>query len=367
MLNSTHQCTLGCNGVQDAFQDIDFKLLPPGSVNVTPGALFFAPQFKYGLCGPLDSNCLGRRDFMVPPSGYFRFGSSSSSSPCPDENVPTISTSFVKRKIVRAKCALPCTSLSVQHPSSDNLALTAVVPIPETVPSSEVTFASDVGDVLLTSTTSVLPLESVQLPDSQSASESGTITSPTLWRYSASRQCWEASRCSSDEIEQCQNVCETAYQRALGSHHSGYLPKTEGVCIGPGVSFSAYGFLLGAATEGGEPARLHSLDSHEFVFFLQTARFSSCCIFRMSLESPRMGVHASSPRQRHDSETFSTCILVMWSLTTSLASPLLVGRKLVSATLLITASLDTGGFPSLTVNVKLSPGLHIYCWCACVL
>ena len=44
--------------------------------------------------------------------------------------------------------------------------------------------------------------------------------------------------------------------------------------------------------------------------------------------------------------------MVFWSLTTSLASPLLVGRKLVSAKL-VSASLDIGGSPSPSVGMKL--------------
>ena len=47
--------------------------------------------------------------------------------------------------------------------------------------------------------------------------------------------------------------------------------------------------------------------------------------------------------------------MVIWSLTTSLLSPLLVGRKLVS-TELARASFDIGGSPSSPLGVKLSNG-----------
>ena len=47
--------------------------------------------------------------------------------------------------------------------------------------------------------------------------------------------------------------------------------------------------------------------------------------------------------------------MVLWSLTTSLASPLLVGRKLASTKLII-ASLDIDGSFSPSVGVKLSYG-----------
>jgi hypothetical protein len=100
---------------------------------------------------------------------------------------------------------------------------------------------------------------------------------------------------SLDDIEQCNQVCVAASQRALG----GFL-KPEGVPI--------YGFLLGAAKEGGEPARIHSLDSHELVFFLQTSCFESCCVFRMSLELSEMHVHESSLHRLHDRDTPSACI-----------------------------------------------------------
>ena len=49
------------------------------------------------------------------------------------------------------------------------------------------------------------------------------------------------------------------------------------------------------------------------------------------------------------------CTMVFRSLTTSLASPLLAGRELVSAKL-VTVSLDIGGSPSPSVGVKFSYG-----------
>ena len=57
----------------------------------------------------------------------------------------------------------------------------------------------------------------------------------------------------------------------------------------------------------------------------------------------------------HTGSTVFACIIVFWSLTTSLASPLLVGRKLVSAKL-VRASLDIDSPPSPSVRVKLSYG-----------
>ena len=69
----------------------------------------------------------------------------------------------------------------------------------------------------------------------------------------------------------------------------------------------------------------------------------------------RMHVHANHTCNSHIVCTFFACTMVIWSLTTSLASPLLVGRKLVS-TKLVNASLDIGGSPSPSVGVKLSYG-----------
>jgi hypothetical protein len=76
----------------------------------------------------------------------------------------------------------------------------------------------------------------------------------------------------------------------------------------------------------------------------------------MSLEFFEMHVHDSSPHRLHDRDTPSACILVLWSLTTSLTSSPLVGRELVSTTLLLTASLDIGGFLTSTLDLQLSSG-----------
>ena len=113
--------------------------------------------------------------------------------------------------------------------------------------------------------------------------------------------------------------------------------------------------VLGAAVEGGKPARIDSIDSLEFVQFLQTAHFSSCDVVSVSPEFLRMHVHAKHNCNSHIGRTIVACTLVFWSLTTSLASPLLVGRELVH-TELVNASLDIGCSPSPSVGVKLSYG-----------
>ena len=66
-------------------------------------------------------------------------------------------------------------------------------------------------------------------------------------------------------------------------------------------------------------------------------------------------MHANRTCSPQISRTFLACTKVLWSLTASLASPLLVGRKLASTELII-ASLDIGGSPSPSVGVKLSYG-----------
>ena len=114
-------------------------------------------------------------------------------------------------------------------------------------------------------------------------------------------------------------------------------------------------FLFGAAMEGEKHARIDRLDSLEFVHFLQTAHFPSCCVFPVSPEFLRMYVHANRTCSPQIGRTFLACTKVLWSLTASLASPLLVGRKLASTELII-ASLDIGGSPSPSVGVKLSYG-----------
>ena len=45
--------------------------------------------------------------------------------------------------------------------------------------------------------------------------------------------------------------------------------------------------------EGGKPAQIDSIDSLEFVQFLQTAYFSSCDVISVSPEFLRMHVHAN--------------------------------------------------------------------------
>ena len=104
-----------------------------------------------------------------------------------------------------------------------------------------------------------------------------------------------------------------------------------------------------------EPARIDSLDSLEFVHFLHNAIFSPCCVSPVSPELLRTHVHASHTCSPHIGSTVFACTIVFWSLTISLASPLLVGRKLVS-TELVSASLDIGDSPSPSVGVKLSYG-----------
>ena len=130
---------------------------------------------------------------------------------------------------------------------------------------------------------------------------------------------------------------------------------TAGALLFIAGAWNAVAHVLGAALEGVEPARIDSLDSLEFVHFLHTALFSPCCVSPVSPEFLRMHVHANYPCSLHIRSNMFACTMVIWSLTTSLASPLLVGRKLVSAKL-VSASLDIGGSPSPSVGVKLSYG-----------
>ena len=69
------------------------------------------------------------------------------------------------------------------------------------------------------------------------------------------------------------------------------------------------------------------------------------CVCPVSSEFLRMHVHANRTGNAHIGNTVFACTMVLWSLTTSLASPLLVGRKLVSNKL-VHARLDIGGSPS---------------------
>ena len=130
---------------------------------------------------------------------------------------------------------------------------------------------------------------------------------------------------------------------------------TAGALLFIAGAWKAAAQVLGAALEGVESARIDSLDSLEFVHFLHTAMFSPCCVYPVSPELLRTHVRASHTCSPHKGSTVFACIIVFWSLTTSLASPLLVGRKLVS-TELVRASLDIGGPPSPYIGVELSYG-----------
>ena len=128
------------------------------------------------------------------------------------------------------------------------------------------------------------------------------------------------------------------------------------VSIAGALLFSAWAWnavahVLGAAPEGLEPAWIDSLDSLEFVHFLHTPMFSPCCVSPVSPEFLRMHVHASHTCSPHIGSTVFACTIVFWSLTISLDSPLLVGRKLVSSKL-VRARLDIGGSPSPSVGLK---------------
>ena len=74
--------------------------------------------------------------------------------------------------------------------------------------------------------------------------------------------------------------------------------------------------------------------------------------------------HTCSP---HTGSTVFACIIVFWSLTISLASPLLVGRKLVSSKLVVSASLDIGGSPSPSVGIKIFAYLLMVRLCTLIL
>ena len=128
------------------------------------------------------------------------------------------------------------------------------------------------------------------------------------------------------------------------------------VSIAGALLFSAWAWnavahVLEAAPEGLEPAWIDSLDSLEFVHFLHTPMFSPCCVSPVSPEFLRMHVHASHTCSPHIGSTVFACTIVFWSLTISLDSPLLVGRKLVSSKL-VRARLDIGGSPSPSVGLK---------------
>ena len=117
--------------------------------------------------------------------------------------------------------------------------------------------------------------------------------------------------------------------------------------------------------KGGKPARIDSIDSLEFVHFLQTAYFSSCGVCPVSPEFLRMHVHANHTCNSHIGSVVIACTMVIWSLTTSLASPLLVDRKLVH-TELVNASLVIGGSPSSSVGVTCSLCWECICFVVCV-
>jgi hypothetical protein len=81
---------------------------------------------------------------MVPPSGYFRFGSSLSPSECPAGNIFPVPNTVSYRKIVRAKYSSKPITLSKTHslPTMEGtyLEFTASTPNSESVQSSESVF-----------------------------------------------------------------------------------------------------------------------------------------------------------------------------------------------------------------------------------
>jgi len=112
---------------------------------------------------------------MVPPSGYFRSGSSLSSSNIPDVKVSAVPDISSLRRIVRAKWSSMPDTISVKHS----------LPTTEGAP--------------FVSAASMPPTESVQLCESQSESsdsrsvssdslfESGDVREPMYWKYSKER------------------------------------------------------------------------------------------------------------------------------------------------------------------------------------
>ena len=82
-----------------------------------------------------------------------------------------------------------------------------------------------------------------------------------------------------------------------------------------------------------EPARIDRPDSLEFVHSLRAAHVSPCCVSPVPPEFLRTHVHANYTRSIPFGSSVFACLMVLWSLTTSLFSPLLVGRKLVSTEL----------------------------------
>ena len=140
---------------------------------------------------------------------------------------------------------------------------------------------------------------------------------------------------------------------AIAGVTTAWNASTAGIFLLTAGTWNAVAQLLGAAMEGGKPARIDSLDSLEFVHFLQTALLSSCGVVPVSPEYLRMHVHANHTCNPHIISVVIACTMVIWSLTTSLASPLLVGRKLVNAEL-VNASLDIGSSPPPSLGVNIS-------------
>ena len=75
------------------------------TISATPGALNSTPKFNFRSYGQIKNSCSGSSGFMVPPSGYFRFGSFLSSSNGPDVKVSAVPDIPSLRRIVRAKCS----------------------------------------------------------------------------------------------------------------------------------------------------------------------------------------------------------------------------------------------------------------------
>ena len=267
---------------------------------------------------------------------------------CPRRRLPwpgvPFTTSLLQYNDNTSHIALALTSMSLESPSED----TALPSLPS------VRYSKFHLLDLRCNLSSLVSLPYLRLVG-RSASLIRSIASRMCSRRITLTSLLRATCCGVADVSMSLGSDSTWFLRwafsAIAGGLTAWSALTAGALLFSAGAWNTTAHVLGAALEGLEPARIYSLDSLEFVHFLHNALFLPCCVSPVSPELLRTHVHASHTCSPHIGSTVFACTIVFWSLTISLASPLLVGRKLVSPKL-VRASLDIGGSPSSSVGMK---------------
>ena len=171
-----------------------------GSYTTTPvlsaatGALNPPPKFNFGSYGQRGTSGIDSSGFMVPPPGYFRFGSSSTSAICPDPKGSVVPDIPSLRRIVRVKGSSMPTTTSETH----SLLITEEASI-ESSASTSTQESVQAGQS---------PLESsANVSAPTSLFQSGEV--PIYGWWSHERSCLEHFSITLDELVQYNQACES--------------------------------------------------------------------------------------------------------------------------------------------------------------